>query len=41
MYIEESFDTIFNMDYGLGKSSMDERVNKENVKVTHAVDRPD
>ena len=41
MYIEESFDTIFNMGYGegegggtlymgygLGKSPMDERVNK-------------
>ena len=39
MYIEESFDTIFNMgywgrttpptpmDYGSGKSAMDERVN--------------
>ena len=26
MYIEESFDTIFNMDYGSGKSPMDERV---------------
>ena len=27
VYIEESFDTIFNMDYGSGKSPMDERVN--------------
>ena len=28
MYIEESFDTICNMDYGSGKSAMDERVKK-------------
>ena len=27
VYKEESFDTIFNMDYGSGKSAMDERVN--------------
>ena len=26
VYIEESFDTIFNMCYGSGKSRMDERV---------------
>ena len=26
MYIEESFDTIFNMDYGSGKSPTGERV---------------
>ena len=25
-YIEESFDTVFNMGYGSGKSPMDERV---------------
>ena len=28
VYIEESFDTIFNMGYGSGKSAVDERVNK-------------
>ena len=27
VYIEESFDTIFNMGYGSGKSPMSERVN--------------
>ena len=26
VYIKESFDTIFNMDYGSGKSPMDKRV---------------
>ena len=29
VYIEESFDTIFNMDYGSGKSCMDERVKRD------------
>ena len=28
VYIEESFDTIFNMGYGSGKSPMGERVKK-------------
>ena len=30
VYIEESFDTIFNMGYGSGKSSMGERANENN-----------
>ena len=29
MYIDKSFDTIFNMGYGSGKSPMEKRVNKE------------
>ena len=29
VYIEESFDTIFNMGYGSGKSPMGERVNNQ------------
>ena len=28
IYVEESFDTIFNMGYGSGNSPMAERVNK-------------
>ena len=31
MYIEESFDTIFNMGYGLGKKLMDERVKRQSA----------
>ena len=34
MYIEESFDTIFNMDYGSSKSAMDERVKEQTVMKT-------
>ena len=32
MYIEESFDTIFNMGYGSGKSTMYERVKRNVIK---------
>ena len=31
MYIEESFNTIINMDYGSGKSPMGERVKKSSI----------
>ena len=33
MFIEESFDTIFNMVYGSGKSAMDERVKKQQLEL--------